>query len=400
MINNTSASLTQLKEELRQELDNILQFWKDHAIDESFGGFYGRVDNDNRVDTDAPKGLVLNARILWTFSAAFNFTQEKKWLTIADRAFRFLMQYFHDPVYGGFYWSVDKAGAIVESRKQVYGIAFCIYAFAGYYKAAENNDALQHAKNCYHLLEQYSFDFGKGGYLEAFTHDWQPIRDLRLSNKDANEKKTMNTHLHVLEAYTNLYRVWKDPGLEKSIELLLENFIDHIIDHSSGHLQLFFDEDWCNKGDIISYGHDIEAAWLLLESAEVIASKSFVEKIKKISFQLAHAAEEGLDKDGGLWYEIEDGVMVKQKHSWPQAEAMIGFFNAWQISGDKRYLQHVFRSWQFIQRHILDKERGEWFWGVNADYSIMEKQDKIGFWKCPYHNSRACIEIIKRVQSK
>jgi cellobiose epimerase len=389
--------LVKLKGELEKELGNILHYWMHNAVDEQCGGFYGKINNYNIVDINAPKGLVLNARILWAFSAAYNHTNAKQYLTIAGRAWQFLMNHFLDKQYGGFYWSIGKDGNIIEEKKQVYGIAFCLYGFSEYYKATNNIKALQQAKDCYTCIEQYSFDKDKGGYLEAFTRNWEPIRDLRLSAKDANEKKTMNTHLHVLEAYTNLYRVWNDEKLRNSIKQLLENFIDHIINNNTGHLHLFFDEDWQVKGDIVSYGHDIEAAWLLLEAAEIISDDELIEKLKNLSIKMAVAAAKGLDIDGGLWYEMEHDKLVGQKHSWPQAEAMVGFFNAWQLTGDKKYLQYVLNNWQFIQQYILDKENGEWFWGVNRDHTIMEEQDKAGFWKCPYHNSRACMEISKRI---
>jgi cellobiose epimerase len=392
-----TGKLVRLKEELEKELTNILHYWMHHAVDEQCGGFYGKIDNDNKVDINAPKGVVLNARILWAFSAAYNYSKEKSYLAIADRAFKFLINRFFDAKYNGFYWSIDKDGNIIDDKKQVYGIAFCLYGFSEYYKATSNSKALQHAKDCYTGIEQYSFDKDKGGYLEAFTRNWEPIKDLRLSAKDANEKKTMNTHLHVLEAYANLYRVWNDEKLRNSIRLLLENFIEHIINSNTGHLHLFFDEDWNIKGDIVSYGHDIEAAWLLLEAAEIISDDELVEKLKKLSIKMTVAAAEGLDIDGGLWYELEHGKLVAQKHSWPQAEAMVGFFNAWQLTTDEKYLHYVLNNWQFIQQYILDKENGEWFWGVNRDHTIMEGQDKAGFWKCPYHNSRACLEIIKRI---
>ena len=396
---NKTGRLIQFKKELQEELDSILHYWEKHSIDNNLDGFYGKVNNDNVVDYNAGKGLVLNARILWTFSAAFNLAQENRWLLIAERAYNYIMQYFHDPVHGGFYWAVDKKGNVIEGRKQVYGIAFCIYGLAEYYRASGNENAIREARGCYQLLEQYSYDAEQSGYFEAFGQDWRPIQDLRLSAKDANDKKTMNTHLHVLEAYTNLYQVWKDEKIEKSIELLLTNFSEHIVNRHSHHLQLFFDEQWRNKEDIISYGHDIEAAWLLLEAADAIGNKKLILQIKELSLQLARAAEKGIDSDGGLWYESENGKLLCEKHWWPQAEAMVGFFNAWQISGEEKFLQQVFKSWQFIQQHILDKKSGEWFWGVRADYKIMEAEDKIGFWKCPYHNSRACMEIIKRIQS-
>lgn len=395
---NVEFKLDKLRSDLEQELGNILDYWMKHAIDNESGGFYGRINNHNIVDTEAAKGLVLNARILWTFSAAYNFTGNQKYLPVASRAFQYLAEHFADDQYGGFYWAVDKTGKPLETRKQVYGIAFCCYGFSEYYRASNDLASLQQAKNCFKLIEAYSFDKEKTGYFEAFTREWEPIPDLRLSARDANEKKTMNTHLHVLEAYTNLYRVWNDEALRKSIFQLLENFKDHIFSKDTGHLHLFFDEDWNVKSKIISFGHDIEAAWLLPEAAGLMDEEDVLNHFRRLSLKLTNAANEGIDRDGGLWYELEHGKLLKQKHSWPQAEAMVGYFNAWQLTGSDLYLNQVISSWQFIRQNILDRENGEWFWGVDEDGLILKNQDKAGFWKGPYHSSRACMEIIKRVK--
>lgn len=392
------VKLEQIRSELEQELENILGYWMQHAVDEKYGGFHGRINHDNVVDADAAKGLVLNARILWAFSAAYNFTGNKDYLLIAQRAFAYLNDHFADQQFGGFYWSVDKMGNPLETRKQVYGIAFCCYAFSEYHRTDNNPIPLDLAKDCFRCIEKYSFDNEKTGYLEAFSRDWTPVTDLRLSARDANEKKTMNTHLHLLEAYTSLYRSWPDEELKKRILLLLENFTNHIINRQTGHLHLFFDEDWNVKDNIISYGHDTEAAWLLLEAAVVIEDDEWLNRITEFSLQLANAAQEGMDVDGGLWCELEDGKFIRQKHWWPQAEAMVGFFNAWQLTGWKVFLDQSIKSWQFIQQNILDKKNGEWIWGIHEDGSVMRTEDKAGFWKCPYHNSRACIEVAKRIK--
>jgi mannobiose 2-epimerase len=251
----------------------------------------------------------------------------------------------------------------------------------------------------YELIQRYSYDSKKGGYFEAFARDWQPLADLRLSNKDANEKKTMNTHLHILEAYSSLYGIWPDAQLAQAITLLLNNFDDHIIHKQAGHLHLFFDENWGVKSDTVSYGHDIEASWLLVEAAETIGNDSLIKKMKAHALKMADAVTRGIDTDGGLWYEYEPShrKLIKEKHWWPQAEALVGYFNAWQISGNDKYLQYVFNNWAFIKQYIRDNKNGEWFWGVSEDHSVMPDQDKAGFWKCPYHNGRACMELIKRL---
>ena len=387
------------KTELQQELHTILDYWMQYAVDEEQGGFCGRIDNNNNCYADAPKGCVLNARILWTFSAAFHSTREQRYADMAQRAFAYIKYHFVDTAYGGVYWSVINRGEVHDSKKQLYAQAFVLYACSEYYRALQVDEAKNLAIELYELMQEKSFDKESGGYFEAFTRDWQPMADLRLSNKDANEKKTMNTHLHILEAYTCLYRIWPDQQLAQHITLLLNNFYDHIINKQTGHLHLFFDEDWTVKSNTVSYGHDIEASWLLLEAAEVIGDEALIASMKSVAIQMADAVIIGLDADGGLWYEYEAGHnrLIKEKHWWPQAEALVGFYNAWQISGRHEYLQYAFNNWAFIKQYIRDNKNGEWFWGVNEDHSVMQHQDKAGLWKCPYHNGRACLEIIRRI---
>lgn len=387
-----------LQQELHQELINILNYWMHFTPDEVNGGFYGSILHNNKIKADAPKGVVINARILWTFSAAYQLLHNEKYLALAQRAYNYIKQYFIDTEYGGVYWSVDASGNIKESRKQIYGLAFCIYGLSEYYAASKNEAALQYAKELYACIETYSFDAGYKGYTEACTREWQPLHDLRLSAKDANEKKTMNTHLHIIEAYASLYKLWPDEMLKHKIEELLFLFDQYFINHHTGHLRLFFDEQWNEKPGVISYGHDIEAAWLLLQCAEIVQHDCWIKKYKEHAITITNAATKGLDNDGGLWYEynLTKQELVKEKHWWPQAEAIVGFYNAYQISNDESYLDKALRSWVFIKNHLLDKENGEWFWGITENNSVMKNYDKAGFWKCPYHNSRACLEILKR----
>jgi mannobiose 2-epimerase len=391
--------LIQYRIEVRDELENILEYWMRFAIDNVNGGFVGRVDHTNKIDHHAPKGAVLNSRILWTFSAAYIATRKKEYLEFADRAFEFVSKYIIDTEYGGVFWTVDAYGQPLDTKKQIYALAFAVYGLSEYYRASSNESAKQLAINLYHDVVNHSYDAQFGGYSEAFTREWKPAGDLRLSEKDANAAKSMNTNLHVLEAFSTLYQIWPDSNLRKQVSELVEVFIEKIISNSSYHLNLFFNSDWKTKSNIISYGHDIEAAWLIQEAAEAIHDGELVDRVKEYSFLIAQAAEEGLDIDGGLWYELDrtNPHFVKQKHWWPQAEAMVGFFNAWQVTSHEKFLWHSIRSWRFVQRFIKDKEEGEWTWGVTDDYSTMLNEDKIGLWKCPYHNSRACMEIIRRV---
>lgn len=397
---SVSKVLSDYHKEITDELTSILNYWIRYTIDEEHGGFYGKVNNQNLADTTASKGIVLNSRILWTFSAAYLKTRNKDYLITATRAYEYIINHFIDYDLGGVFWSVTKDGKMHDGKKQIYGLAFCIYGMSEYYKATQSQAALNVAIELFNYIEQYSFDKMNGGYLEAFTRNWKAIEDLRLSNKDVNEKKTMNTHLHVIEAYANLYLVWPDQQLKKQIIGLLQVFEKYIIDAGTYHLNLFMDENWRLKSSLISFGHDIEAAWLLSESAEITGEHLYIERFKEIAIKMADAATEGLDIDGGLWHEYNVSLnhWMKEKHSWPQAEAMVGFFNAYQLTGNESYLQHSLYSWTFIKQYIQDKTNGEWFWGVLEGYAIMQ-EDKAGFWKCPYHNARACMELQKRISS-
>lgn len=387
-----------LKTELAAELNAILNYWADNSIDTQNGGFIGQIDHNDQKHFDSEKGAVMNARLLWTFSAAYKMQGQKQHKEIAQKAYNYISEYFYDKQSGGIFWSVDADGTPKDTKNQIYAIAFVIYGLSEYSAATADKEVLDLAIDLYKKIERFSFDPVMGGYFEAFTREWEPIADLRLSSKDANEKKTMNTHLHIAEAYANLYKVWPDEGLRHSLVRLLETIDTYFINTETGHLRLFFDENWIENPDVISYGHDIEAAWLLLQCAELSEEQGLIDRYKQHAVLMADAAKKGIDNDGGIWYEFDpkSNELIKEKHWWPQAESMIGFVNAWQLTGNSVYLQIAINNWEFIKQYLLDKQNGEWFWGVYADYSKIQK-DKAGFWKCCYHNSRACIEIITRI---
>ena len=390
-----------LPAEIETELRQILSYWELYSVDNKFGGFIGRIDEHNKSETFAPKGSILNARILWTFSAAFQHTNDPAYLAMASRAFRYIKEYITDRVFGGLYWSVNYQGEKLEVHKQVYAQAFGIYGMSEYYRVTRDEKALELALDWYRLIEKYSRDSKEGGYIDAFDENWGYLDDKRLSVKDENASKTMNTHLHILEAYANLYEVWPSQKLKINIIDLLKIFDEKIINHGNHHLSLFFETDWKTDSAIISYGHDIEAAWLLQSCAESIQDEVSIQTAKKNALAITKAAMEGLDADGGLWYEYNRKAKEKilEKHWWPQAEALIGFLNAWQLSGDEIYKTALMNTWHFIRHHIRDTNQGEWLWGIDRNKMKMAGQDKIGPWKCPYHNSRACMELIRRFKS-
>ncbi len=389
-----------LEKRLARELyDNILAFWINNSIDNEHGGFQGRIFNDLTVEEKAPKGLILTARILWTFSKAYNITKINDYLEMATRAYTYLLDKFQDEKYGGFVWMVDYNGKIHDDKKRAYGQGFAIYGLSEYYLATQKNEALDVAIKTFHTLVNFAYDKENSGYFETFNRDWTLAEDLRLSVKDMNEKKSMNNHLHVVEGFANLYRIWKDPALESQLANLLVDFRDKIINRETLRFHLFFDEKWRPKSKNESYGHDIEGSWLLYECAEILGHEDLTKDIRKVAIQMAEVSlKKSLNPDGSLDYEGEPGGLNREKHWWVMAEAMVGYFNAYELTYNKEFLYASHKVWQYIDKNFVDKELGEWFGLIDESGEIDNSEHKVSEWKGPYHNGRACMEILARIR--
>ena len=392
--------MERLKQEIREVLEyNILRFWIDRMQDKRHGGFYGHIDSNNVLHPDADKGAILNARILWTFSAAYRVLRKPEYLIMANRAKSYFIDHFIDPEYGGVYWSLDYKGQPKDMKKQFYAISFAIYGLSEYARSTGNNEALMQAIQLYHCIEEHALDREHNGYIEALTNDWQPITDMRLSEHDANFPKSQNTHLHILESYTNLYRIWPSAELEKSLRNIISIFTDKILNPETHHLDLFFDMDWTRgAGQLESYGHDIECSWLIHEAALVLGDREVLSKVEPIVKMVARASEKGLNTNGSMIHEanLTTGTIDDDLHWWVQAEAVVGFINLYQHFHDESAFHKVLRLWEYIKDNLIDYKFGEWYWSRHRDGSLNTIDDKAGFWKCPYHNSRMCLEILER----
>jgi cellobiose epimerase len=382
------------------ELRRILDFWLRHTCDHERGGFYGTVANDLTVDRDAPKGLVLCARILWTFSRAYRFEPRDDYLTMARRALAYLQEQFKDREYGGYFYLLDAFGRPLRTRKQTYAHAFVLYGVSEYILATGQREWLSLVHELIALIER-SHDPEYGGYLEAYTRDWQLEQDVRLSEVDLNEKKSMNTHLHVLEAYANTLRVLPLPALKLKLAELVDIMLDRVLDPATNHFHLFFDADWSVKSNIVSFGHDIEGSWLLVEAADLLGDAGLRTRVRAAAIAMADTARrEALSPDGAIFYEARrGGTLDDDRHWWPQAEALVGFVNAYQLTGDRAYLEIVTRLWDYVESNIVDRRYGEWFWKVDRHGMPDPAKPKVSEWKCPYHNSRACFELLDRLSS-
>ena len=417
-----------MKQEMQDVVENnILRFWLDKMVDHEHGGFYGRIDGSSVLHPEAEKGAILNARILWSFSAAYRVLGNPEYMEAANRAYEYLIEHFIDAEYGGVYWSVDYLGRPLDTKKQFYAIGFAVYGLSEYVRATGDREALECALQLYDCIEEHAFDRAHNGYIEACTREWGQIADMRLSELDANYPKSQNTHLHIIEPYTNLLRCLKELhaqesgdyvpvigsmlpigvtipiqdiiSVEASLRNLIDIFTDKILNPKTHHLDLFFEMDWTRgAGHLESYGHDIECSWLMHEAALVLGDSKVLEKVEPIVREVAKASEKGLRPDGSMIHEanLDTGHVDDDLHWWVQAENVVGWFNLYQYFDDEQALERASQGWSYIKSQIIDWENGEWHWSRHPDGTLNTIDDKAGFWKCPYHNSRMCLEIIER----
>jgi mannobiose 2-epimerase len=391
--------LEQLKKEVTEDLTrNILPYWSAKMVDNLNGGFYGRIDGNDKVYPEAEKGGILNARILWTYSSAYGVLGDTSYLRLAKRAKDYILAHFIDSQYGGAYMSLKADDTPSNTRKHVYTNAFFIYALAEYSRATGDKLALAESMKIFELFEKYAADKEYGGYYEVFSQDWQRIRERLIGESSEKDEKTMNTSLHVMEAFANLYRVSGDKVVGDRLRKMIEIFLDKIIDKKTSHLICFLDRQWNSTSTIDSYGHDIESSWLLLEAATLLNDKNLTERVKEAGLKIANAAAEGYQPDGGMLTEKNyvTGQIRKQRSWWEQAETVVGYLNAFELTGDESFLNRSLKSWEFIKKYFVDTKNGAWF--TNVSESGVSGGDKAGPWICPYHNGRMCMEVIERVK--
>ncbi len=377
-----------------------LPFWCGPALDQQHGGWMAWLSNNLQPDHSQPKGLIVNARILWAFSAAHQVRPEPVFFEMAERAFEFVTEKFWDAKHGGAFWQLNAQGRVKDDSKKTYGQAFYIYALVEFHRAFGSHAAFERAQTLFELVERHAHDTEFGGYFEVLNRDWSPAAaDARLSEKDMSEKKSMNNQLHVLEAYTNLYRSWREPRVAVRLRELTELFLTRILDGHTHHLHHFFNERWEVRSDTYTFGHDIEASWLLCEAAEELGDAALLARVRTVAVQMAEVAfNEGLGADGGLCYEGRAGKIIDNGcECWPQAEAMVGFLNAYHILGNPDFLAAALQAWKYINDHLIDRAHGEWFWRINPGGLPDAKLPKVSEWKGPYHATRACLETMRRL---
>ena len=386
-----------MRSEFAKELqENILPFWS-RLIRED-GSFPGRVSIDGSIDMTAPISSVMAFRILWMLSAAARCIDDSAATALADRVYKFVTDVFFDRENGGVWWSVLPSGEVLSSKKQSYAIGFAIYALSEYAMLRNSQEAKELAMQLFRCLEDKVWNADGQGYVEAFNADWTELDDVRLSEKDMNAVFTMNTHLHILEPYTNLYMLTSDADVKLAIVRLLDIFRDRIYDSATSHLGSFFNSSWTRLDSEISFGHDIEASWLICEAAEAVASDD--PSYRELADSLVRSCESGFLGDGSLAYKSGADGLDRERHWWVQAEAVVGLLKMYKRTGELRWLERCQQTWQYVKDNLIDANGGDWYWSRLPDGSINYKEDKAGFWKCPYHNGRMCIELIKELTNE
>lgn len=383
-----------LAEEVKSELVNhIIPFWNSLRDDER-GGFYGFMDCNLKLDKNAPKGVILHSRILWFYSNCYLVLKDERCLENARHCYEFMTKYCVDRRNGGVYWLMNADGTVNDSMKHTYCQAFFVYALASYYDASGDPEALKLAMEIFDTIEEKCTD--DVAYLEAMSADWQLIPNDALSENGLMADKTMNTTLHLLEAYTELYRVHKDERVLNRIKFQIGLFLDKIFYADEDRLLVFFDREFKVIGDIHSYGHDIEATWLLDRACEVIGDKELSEKVSAMNKRVVANIAKIAYENNSLNNERENDKISKIRVWWVQAESVVGFLNGYQKYGDEKYLEMAKNIWGYIKAELIDKrEGGEWLSQIEEDGRPTVKP-VVDPWKCPYHNGRMCLEVLKR----
>ena len=393
----TGAEIEALRADTRREVcDNVLPFWLKAAPADD-GGFCGTIDASGTGIADSPRGAIMGARILWTFSSAYRTYGFPEYRDMADRMQQYFISRFIDPRHGGVYWTVDADGHPNDDVKQTYAAAYAIYGLSEHFRATGSRPSLDAAINIYRTLEDKVRDHERGGYIEAFARDYGN-RVTRGVDGHSGPSKTMNTHIHVLEAYTNLYRAWPDPTLASDIRSLIDILGSKLYDPDSGHLILFCDDDWNEMEHVDSYGHDIETSWLLTEAAEALGDEDLIRTVGRQAVRMVDTAlTEGMLPNGGMIYEKNSRHTDTHLSWWPQCETVIGCINAWQITGDSKYFRQAEKTWALIKDKFVDTTNGGWHNNLHPDGTPYQGEPKGNIWNCPYHNSRVAFELDSRL---
>jgi len=388
--------------EINNEAKAIFEYWKNEAYNAETKQFFGAIDFYGKKNPEAPLGIIMYSRILWSFSAASMHFNCNEYKAVAEETFNFIQSYFYDKTHKGYFWEISAKRTPLVHKKQTYAHAFMLYGICEYYACSKDEKALKQAISIFDLMQRHCIDTIYGGFFEAFAQDWTKLDDVRLSEKDRNDPKSMNTNLHVLEAYTRLLQVTGNKEVELVLRNLINLFAEHIID-KNGHLCLFFDEQWKSQVNEYSFGHDIETSWLLWEAIEAVNDEELEKKYKSLIIRMVDVfLNEALDENqhSSLYHKFVDtGKYDTDRHWWVMCEMLEGLANAYEITNDEIYRKPILPAWEYIKLNLIDCTNGEWHWRVNEYKEPIADESKVCNWKAPYHNGRALMRLVRKMQN-
>jgi mannobiose 2-epimerase len=397
-----AASLTErlavLAERMMRELcDDLIPFWL-ALYDPQHGGHYGHVDLAGTINRTAPKTAIVVARLLWFLSTVGYVFGDGRCLEQAARTKAFLLNRVYDRARGGLFWAVTHDGRPADPTKHLYAQAFGIYSLSSHAATAGDAEALGAAKELFVLLES-RVRRAEGGYAEAFDAAWQPIEDRRIAWQGGARTITANSHIHLVEAYTALVRAWPSPGPRAALADLVRFILDRFVTPDGTSLYQALDADLRPLPSAPSFGHDIEASWLLDDAGDALGDAALQQRLRRVAASLATAAASRAQlRDGGFLSSAirADAASVPPRVWWVQAEAIVGLVNVAQQGGPPGMMTRAEALWGFIERVMIDRENGEWFEAVDGNGRPLPDRPKVGPWKEPYHQARACLEIMRR----
>lgn len=383
------------KEAKLELLNHIMPFW--NKLKDERGGFYGFMDFDLNINKDSLKGGILNSRIMWFYSNIYLTCKSEEALVYAKHAFEFLKNCCLDKENGGVYLLMNSDGTPYDDMKHTYNQAFAIYGLASYYDATKDKESLKIAYELFNIIETKCVD--EYGYTEAFDRKWNLSDNDLLSEDGFHADKTMNALLHILEAYTELYRVDKDERVKEKLRKALLVCKNTVYNSDTHILGVFFDKKMNSIADIYSYGHDIEASWLIDRALEVLEDDKLTEEISPMTEEIAKMVLNTAYENNSLNNQNCEGKIDKTRVWWVQAESVVGFLNAFEKTGDEKYLLAALNIWSYIKEYLIDDREGsEWFWDLNFEGKPSSRKPIVEPWKCPYHNGRMCMEVIRRYE--
>ena len=364
---------------------DLIPFWN-NLYDSEYGGFYGSADSDNNINKTSPKSAVLQTRILWFYSSCYKALKDKNLFEYASRQFDFIIKYMIDENDGGIFWDVEYDGKVKDRQKHTYALAFALYSISAYYSVSKNKSAFDAAQRLFNLIERdYKDEYG---YTEVFS----------LDKSVKGSARTMNTLLHIIEAYTEYHAAVNTAESRKALEYSLDLVRTKAYNDDLCRIECNFDEFMNPVGDVLSYGHDIEASWIVYRACEILGNDEILSDLSpKLDKLTQNVISKGFVDNGrnGIYYECKNNIDNTYRSWWVMSEAIVALVHRYNLYKDKQSIYLAENVWDYVKKYFISPH-GEWHTQVDEKgEAIKSRSGLCGAWKCPYHNGRMCLELME-----